>query len=423
MFQHQPIVHWARSAIGAACLTLLIAWLAVPAPAQSEQAGAANANSAAAETKKKADEDDDLLEPSDTGYIDDAVVGSKLRLRYDSATDATKPDRAEFIYGKCTCFRTLFGQDAASPGPAESLDFEELELTWEHAFSDRFSLFVEVPFRSIDLTIPAALVGPLELGPNVGTSGLGDIRAGMKYALIAERDRWVTLQLRGYFASGDAEKALGTNHATIEPGVLYLGKPSDRWSLAGELRWWHPLSGSSDPVSEASGRVAGFESIRAEAGGKLSPLSPDPRVRNSGYAGDVIRFGVGASYKGRGKRVRVSPVVELVGWYVVDGYVFAPGEPIEADNASILNLKLGARIGGRGPGSVYLGYGHALSHEDWYDGVLRFEYRLPLAARKRHRTAMAAPEMATGKRPPRMPDPPPRRRPASRAVLSPPRAR
>jgi hypothetical protein len=37
-------------------------------------------------------------------------------------------------------------------------------------------------------------------------------------------------------------------------------------------------------------------------------------------------------------------------------------------------LKIGARAI-FGQGSVYAGYGHALTDQDWYDNIFRFEYR------------------------------------------------
>ena len=41
---------------------------------------------------------------SNVGYIDDAIVQTRLRLRFDAAYDNNRPDRAEFFYAKCGCF-------------------------------------------------------------------------------------------------------------------------------------------------------------------------------------------------------------------------------------------------------------------------------------------------------------------------------
>jgi hypothetical protein len=37
------------------------------------------------------------------GYIDDPIVSSKIRIRFDDDFDDEFPDRSEFIYAKCGC--------------------------------------------------------------------------------------------------------------------------------------------------------------------------------------------------------------------------------------------------------------------------------------------------------------------------------
>ncbi len=412
---------WLPGAASAVAM-LLIAGLAPPAGAQETTASEKEAEPA----ERDPAEDEELLPPSDTGYIDDAIVGTKLRLRYDSAFDADAPDRAEFIYGKCNCFAG-FGQDAASPGPAADLDFQELELAYEHALSSRFSLFVEVPFRSVDLTVPGGF------DPVADESGLGDLRAGFKYALIPDPERYLTFQLRAYFASGDAAKGLGTDHASIEPGILYHRRLSDRWKLASEARLWHPLAGSSDPVTGASdpnSPVGRVERIPPPLAPPDGADGPDPAVRNDDFAGDVLRLGVGLSREPFGSRVRWAPILELVGWYFVDGYLTPgtdlavatevnedgtlanpPGYVQEADNDTVLNLKLGVRIGlgTELPGSFFVGYGFALTDDILYDGIFRLEYRVGLSGRKPRatwprvaRTSAPSAVVAPGGEPPRV---------------------
>jgi hypothetical protein len=41
------------------------------------------------------------------GYVEDATIESKVRLRFDSAFHDTAPDRAEFFYAKCGCYSGL----------------------------------------------------------------------------------------------------------------------------------------------------------------------------------------------------------------------------------------------------------------------------------------------------------------------------
>ena len=48
-----------------------------------------------------------ILSGSPTGYIDNAIIGSQVRLRFDIASDNQAPDRAEFFDAKCGCYREL----------------------------------------------------------------------------------------------------------------------------------------------------------------------------------------------------------------------------------------------------------------------------------------------------------------------------
>ena len=78
------------------------------------------------------------------------------------------------------------------------------------------------------------------------------------------------------------------------------------------------------------------------------------------------------------KKLRLAPVVELVGWHVLDGYetsTFVTGGSGDASGTNIVNLKIGGRVAMIKGGSFYVGYGWALTSEQWYDHILRFEYR------------------------------------------------
>ena len=75
------------------------------------------------------------------GYIDDAVVSSKLRVRFETALHDNLPDRAEFFYAKCGCYRTLppanAAYDPAAPGPGPGivtdLNFQQAYVQGEYA--------------------------------------------------------------------------------------------------------------------------------------------------------------------------------------------------------------------------------------------------------------------------------------------------
>jgi hypothetical protein len=171
------------------------------------------------------------------GYIDNPILESKVRIRFDHATQNTVPDRAEYFYAKCGCYQGLSGHpvvgvralaDGQAPGPGPTivtdLSFQQLYLEGEYAHTPRFSLFAEVPLRWIQ---PQAFAGPDQFGdvqseafgpPSAG--GIGDVRAGVKYGLVATPEQSLTVQLRAFLPTGSAVRGLGTDHASLEPAFL-----------------------------------------------------------------------------------------------------------------------------------------------------------------------------------------------------------
>ena len=194
------------------------------------------------------------------GYVDSAIVQSRFRFRFDAGYDNPVPDRAEFFYGEDGP-----GGLAAEP----RVDHQELSMYLEHLIAERWSLFVEMPFR---------LLNP-EVNPN--TAGLSDVNAGFRYAIWDCPDEFLTLQFRVYAPSGDADRGLGTGHASLEPGLLYQGRYTDRLSILGEFKGWFPLGDSVD----------------------------DDRP----MAGEVLRYGLGAAYDLRGYSDNLTAVTEVVG--------------------------------------------------------------------------------------------------------------
>jgi hypothetical protein len=137
---------------------------------------------------------------------------------------------------------------------------------------------------------------------------------------------------------------LGTNHASIEPAILYYQQITDRFSVEGQIGDTHPIGGSRGPT-----------------------------VGSPGFAGDVFFYGVGPSYLLIDhENFRLSPVLELVGWNVISGY--ATGRT-STDGVNIVNLKIGPRIMFGAHSSLYAGYGIALTSQTWYREIFRTEYR------------------------------------------------
>lgn len=274
------------------------------------------------------------------GYIDYAVVGNFLRFRGDAAYNNPVPDRAEFFYGQCGCFG---GNAPGPPLPERDVDYQEVSGYLELALTDRLSGFVEAPIRFINPEV------------NENHAGLSDLISGVKYALIACPDEYLTFQFKVYAPTGDANAGLGTGHVSLEPGLLYYRRWSDRISLFGELRDWIPISDS-----------------------EITNINSPFFGRN--FAGNVFRYGGGFGYdlincSTRCDSERLTLVTEFVGWSILDGLGFDGQRVFDATGDTIVNGKFGARYSFDGH-SFYAGYGRALSGDTWYEDIGRLEYRL-----------------------------------------------
>ncbi len=295
-------------------------------------------------------------EGSMVGYIDNAIIASQFRVRFDAAFDDRFPDLAEFFYAKCSCYSNLPGTpiyDPNAPGPGlgvpTKVDFQQLYFLGEYAPISRFSAFVEVPFRWLQ---PQGFKAFPPFPPFGSQSGISDVRLGIKLGLVASAKRSVTVQLRSTVPSGDASKGLGTNNYTIEPALLWHERVTPRFALEAQLGDNHPIDGSRGV----------------------------PTASSKSFAGDVFFYGIGPSYELiRTENFRIAPVVELVGWHVLGGFETNPASaPYAADDVSglnIVNMKFGARTSVGAHNSVYIGYGHVLTTAHWYHDIVRVEYR------------------------------------------------
>ena len=279
------------------------------------------------------------------GYIDDPVVSSKVRVRFEMGLHSSVPDRAEFFYAKCGCYRGLPSNDPAfdpnAKGPFSDivgdLNFQQFYVFAEYAATERFSAFAELPLRWIQPQTPSGLVNQ---------SGVSDLRAGVKFGLATNEQMSLTAQVKTFLQSGDSRNGLGTGHASVEPGLLYHRNLSDRAAIATQVSLWIPFGGSDGVPTTVDGK----------------------------FAGSVLSYGIGPSIEVySSENVSFAPVVELVGWRVLNGYQTTT--PSEAGGTNIVNIKFGARATWANGTSIYGGYGKALTDADWYDDILRFEYR------------------------------------------------
>lgn len=264
---------------------------------------------------------------SSVGYIDPAIPGNIFRLRFDDSFNDNRPTRAEFFYPK---------GGPLGPGlpiPEPSVDFQELSTYLEMTATDRLSAFINLPVRVLE---PA-------IGPD--HQGFSDLDAGAKFAFLYKPDRVGTFQFRTYAPTGNSHEGLGTHHVSLEPALLFYNGISERLALESELRLWVPIGGTD-------------------------------------FAGNIIRYGAGLHYDlYRTESWTVAPVVEFVGWTVLNGketVVPPAGAPFIEDAAgqTILNIKVGMRVKYSDWTDLYVGYGRPLTGDRWYSDTLRVEFRL-----------------------------------------------
>ncbi len=337
------------------------------------------------------------------GYIDDAIPQTLFRLRYDDRFGINRFDRAAYMYGTWRegSFHphalvgsngTIHGTflDPKATGPqigSDDIDDQTLSAYTEFAFSQRASVFVDVPFRFVHFGESTEDEGA-EDGPNSPdhrqfpetevpnpkstTEGMSDIDFGFKYALIADTNcRFVTFQFRTYLPTGDPGLGLGTGHVSLEPSLLFFQRLTDRLVAQGQLTDWIPIAAGPG-------------------------------------AGNVTEYGFGLGYDLiQTCKFRITPVFETVGWTVLGGTesftgtvpgtvtpagpngtpplvpainvngTFVPTDHgfLEANGDTIVNLKFGVRTYFGDHSDLYVGYGRAVTGSRWYNDIFRAEYR------------------------------------------------
>jgi hypothetical protein len=283
------------------------------------------------------------IDASMVGYIEDAAVQSQVRVRFDAGFNAPRPDRAEYFYAGCN------GSSSCSGAIQRTLNFQQLYLKGEYAPIERFSAFVQVPFRWVQpIFVPNSGNPTLSSG-----GGISDLQAGLRFAALASASRKLTFQLGADFPTGDGSAGLGTDHYSIEPNVLFFQRISDRCAIEAE-------AGDSHPI-----------------GGTIYVPHAAPTTPPQNFAGDVAMYGIGPSYQLiKHDSYQVTPVFELVSWHVFGGLQTGSAEVVQsAGGIDVLNAKLGARVSFLNGSSIYAGFGRALTSDIWYRNLFRIEYR------------------------------------------------
>jgi len=260
------------------------------------------------------------------GYVDWALPVDQVRLRADFGYDFRAPTRAEFFYPRG---RPL---GPGLPEPERAVDFQDHTLYLEKVVAPDWSVFAEggVRFLNPDL--------------NANTSGLADVNVGFKYAFVNDECQTWTFQFRTYLPTGVPSRGLGTNHVSLEPGILGFVWLAERLGVASEVRYWQPIGGTE-------------------------------------FAGPIVRYGLGLRYDLiDGDGWQLAPIAEAIGWTVLGGHesrLLPTGRSavLDSNGTTVVNVKLGARLDVGERFGVYAGYGRAVTGERWYRDVFRVEFR------------------------------------------------
>ena len=311
---------------------------------------------------------------SSGGYIDDALVRSRMRVRLDAGFDMNRPDRAEFFYASWADLtihedaikgtnRILNAPHNRGPLLApQSLNYQDVSTYLELNCNERMSVFGELPFRLVQFQ------GNIDDDPLEAQSaprsaqGFSDLLLGFKFAVINQPDTFLTFQFRTFIPTGNSALGLGTGHVSVENGLLLQQRLAHDLAFMGQAKLWSPIAGGSN-------------------------------------AGNIAIFGAGLSYDlCHCNGFRITPVAEFVGWTLLNGFesigdpngvqvvpntaIDSNGNPAskthgvqDATGETIVNAKFGIRTVLGPQDDIYIGWGHALTGNRWYQDMLRIEYR------------------------------------------------
>jgi hypothetical protein len=252
-------------------------------------------------------------------YIDNAIPMDQFRLRYESVDGINRSDRAEFIYAK---------------GFDPDIKYQDVSTYLELVVVPRLSAFVELHEHMVDPTVAPS------------NTGFGDMNAGFKYALLMQDDQVLSFLMRTYIPTGlPKDSILGTGHVSLDPAVLYFQQVTDRLAFLADFHDFIPIGGSD-------------------------------------FQGNVIRYGAGLSYDVlQRERYTVTPVAEFLGWTVLSGRESLGQTPAgdliskSAAGDTIINAKMGLRLGFGDHSDLYIGYARALTGTVWYKDMFRIELR------------------------------------------------
>ncbi len=164
-------------------------------------------------------------------FVEAARPQTQQRLRWDAGLDAVIADRAEYFWARA---------DGHGKGPSpsagylavQSLTYHELSLYTEVG-SSGFSMFTDVPYRSLDPTgAPHA-------------AGFSDMNVGTKSLLFDCELLQVSFQFRTHIPMANTTKGLSTGHVSLEPSLLVGLNLGPETYFQGQIAEWIPIAGDT----------------------------------------------------------------------------------------------------------------------------------------------------------------------------------
>ncbi len=331
------------------------------------------------------------------GYVDDAIPQTLFRLRNDAMWGFNRFDRATFFFDTWregnfhshafvtdgSVHGTFFDPKARGPQIINTgTNLDELSAYLEVAVNPRFSVFVDLPYRSVHLGSNQEDVNesPAEIkqfpekgelrGVDTEPNGISDTIAGFKYAFVEDPgNRYFTFMFRSYFPTGDPGLGLGTNHYTLEPGLLLYQRLSERFVVQGEFMDWIPISGGNGAGSVLTyGAALGYDLIQ-RPGFRFTPVAEVVGWTVLGGT-EAVNGTVPATATIVTNSAGTVPAVNIGGVFVPTDHFFA-----NASGDTIVNFKLGVRTYFGDHSDLYVGYGHCVTGSRWYEDIFRVEYR------------------------------------------------
>ena len=270
-------------------------------------------------------------------FVDTTQPMNNFRMRFDAAYDYQSPDRAEYFWAQIGGRGPVPNPNVPGANPAPSVDYQDIR-TYMEIGGDKFSVGTDVPIRLVD--------------PDLGyanTSGLSDINITTKLVFLDGHHWQITNLFRTYIPSGDANRGLGTGHASIEPGFAMRYKYSDYTYFHGDLKYWVPLGGDQE------------------------------------FEGEVLNYGFAMSHVWRETDCfAVMPTIEFKGYAFLDGLqtesIVTIPQVVDVDPEGILIIHPGIRWAwdhGTDCGLREIGVfgGFAATSDSLYQEMLRLEFR------------------------------------------------